>query len=1139
MNKVPSAGDVLVKALTDQDPIVLFLGQDAWKDGTGADPVLSTTRKHLSISESAAGSWRDVLSSMPLPEGFFQWLAERYSRTVPPAWVSSVVTLPWSAIFTSSFDSTLGALFRNSSRQPQVVLTADEAPPAARSLSRTPIYYLFGRAGNSDKLALAPQTQSQLRVRRAMHAIPLMNRIVDAATTLGLLVIDGYTPGADWLDSDSLLAVVERFPAHRVLWYGWNSEDAGIPEEIRDLVAQGHILVEPTRLGAYLADLVVSGRISDFISHRLSGPGIISYRGEKRTVVPPELRVQVEAACYVVDDAWSGFVEPLGDDARYGAFVRFHGDFDGPRAMVEGVRRDFAITRDFEIGLRSLVKEGVEGHSRLRDPIVVHGQSATGKSIALARLISIVREDLSAAVLYATARLPQASEVADFCEHAERTGALTTVLVCDCNAPVSRYRDLLLGLRSRGRRVVVVGSSYRIVDNARALPREFVEAPSVLSDRERADLRKLVAGFAGHEEVREIGHDRSVLAALYRTLPSSRYRLSAGLGSEARSAEQALRVRAGTVTFETPSPMAQQLIALGLATRDTDVLEQSLVDTVAEADDSAGKLVDLVMAAGQLNCAVPINLLMRALSISQQSTDLTKVALLFKGLDLFRWQASDARGEELLVSPRLTLEAELLCRRRLLSAEAEAQQLLALIRAARSTWDFAGSERRFLIDLVQKLGPDGPMKARYRSNYIDVARALTVLRTDAGVEDPRLALQESVLRRNAIRENVVFDEPTTGLLEEARDAVQSAIDAIARRPGRGSARARSNLVVERATIYGFLAVHEAKNHSGADKIWSSYRAARAAAQTAIGTTDAYNPFDVALWTPADLLREGGLDEASRLELHADIQSVLDRVDPDALPTDQRERFYSRLHALGGLLELPELSEHALQALDKGGSAAGLFLRARQVGPTYKKEDIRPPDRSRAATAADLLEASWGLASVDERCLRYLISCHWIAATGQWPLRGERRAIPATSDRRAAVLRSLQALRDLGVIDRDHSLVYLEAVLLWLGSEEAHALRLWRELSRETEYSDSRRVVRRLLLTDEAGRPRSFEGRVESETEPGRFSVGVEALGRRVQALGRDFPGLELAYGRTIPRLGIAFNYIGPIADPLQHEGSKS
>lgn len=1135
MEKRPSASDVLIKALQDQDPIVLFLGQDAWNDGRDGDPVLSAAMKHLSAVGSTTATWADLVSAMPLPEGFFRWLAERYSRTVPATWLSSLVDLPWSAVFTSSFDSTLGIQFQTPLRQPQTILTADEAPTAARSLSRTPIYHLFGRAGQTDNRAAAPDKRASLRVRQAMDAVPMMNRIFDAATALGLLIVDGYTPGTDWVTLDSLLAVIEQFPAQRVLWYGFKSEDS----EISELVDQGRILAEPRRLSACLAELAVSGRMVDLAPRRSSETGVISYQSGGRTVIPPELRIQVEAASHVIDDTWTGFLEPLGDDARYNAFLRFHGDVDGPRAMISGVRRDFAIVRDFEKELHSLIKAGVDGHSRLRDPIVVHGQSATGKSIALARAISLVRDQLSAAVLYSTSRIPQAFEVADFCEHAERTGALATIVICDCNAPINRYRDLLLGLRSRGRRVIVVGSSYRIVDSEEKQPREFIEAKSTLSDRERAALRDLVAGFAGYSEEKDVGRDRSVLGTLYRTLPSSRYRLSIGLGAEARAMEQSLRVRAVAAVSEAPSLMAQKLMALNLGVADTTALEEGLVRSVEEADDLAGTLVDLVMVAGQLNCAVPINLLMRAVSLYKDATDLIAVAKMFRGLDLFRWQLSDVRGEELLVSPRITLEAELLCRRRLLGPAAEAERLIALIRATRLTWDYAGTERRFLIDLVQKLGPDGPVRTRYRESYIDIARTLTSLRVEAGVDDPRLALQESVLRRSAIRENVVVGPSATALLEEARDAVQSALDSIAGRPGKGTARARSNLIVERATLYGFLAVHEARNHSSGERVWSAYRAARVAAQTAIGTTDAYNPLDVALWTPADLLREDGLDNAQTLELHADIQSVLDRIDPDALPIDQRGRFYTRLHSLGGLLQMPELSESALQALDRQDSAAGLFLRAREIGPRYMAGSAELPDRHSAVKAADLLEKSWDRMSVDERCLRYLISCHWIAATGQWPLRGERKAIPATDEQRAAIRRALGGLRELGVLDRDHGLAYLEAVFFWLGSDETHSLRLWRELSRATEFSDSRRVIRHLLITDESGRPRVFGGRVEAETEPGRFSVWVDSLERHVQVLSRDFPSLDLAYGRTIPGFRVAFNYIGPIGDPLHHEVSRS
>ncbi len=1139
MSRQMDADDVLIKAFVNGDPVVLFLGQDAWHNGSEEDSVLVVAKKHLGLSPDVKDGWMGILKAMPLPDEFFLWLDERYRRKIVPTWLSILVELPWSALFTSNFDSTLSHQLRGEARVPQPVLTADEIPPALRSKSRTPIYYLFGRAGSADQHASAPQTKSQFRVRKAQHTIPMVNRIVDATTAIGLLVIDGYCPSRDWLDTETLLAVIERLPDRRIVWFGWDENNSNIPEEVRELADSGRIQIEPLRLGAYLAGLDASGRLDDLEIRRSSEAGAITYRGGKRSVITPELRIQVEAASHVVDDQWSEFLEPLGLDAEYAAFVRFHGNIDGSRALVEGIRRNFAIVREFESLLWKLIKDGCDNHAKLNDPVIVHGQSATGKSIALAHLVSRLRGDMDAAVLYATSRIPQPSEVTSFCECVERDGAQVTVLVCDCNAPVHRYRDLLQGLRSRGRRVIVVGTSYRIVDNDRPLPKEFIEAPIVLSLKESSSLLELTTRFTRDGAIQNVVSSDNILATLYRILPSSRYHLSSGLGGEARNAEDMVRTREKDVALKPLSQIAQQFLALGLATDNTTVLENSLLKAIEDGDDLAAKLVDLVMAAGQLNCPIPINLLIRTVTSNTCSVNLSKIAAIFKGLDLFRWRASGSRDEDLLVSPRVTLEAELLCRRRLMTADAEAKKLLELIRSVRVSWDIADSERRFLVDLVQKLGPDGPLRTRYRDNYVEIARALTSLRTETGIDDPRLSLQESVLRRSAIRENAVPSNETVVLLEEARNAVQSSIDhLLAKRSRAVNSRVHSNLVVELSTIYGFLAVHEARNHAGPAKIWSAYRAARAASQTAIGITDAYNPLDVALWTPTNLLREGGLDEVSKLELHADVRSILDRVDSDALPVDQRERFNTRLHTLGGLLDMPEMSEQALRTLDDAGSAAGYFLRAQQLGPTRPNHGESLADRKKADEAADFLENNWSRLVRDERCLRYLITCHWIADTGQWPLRGERKSIPPTEARRNAILKSLRALRDLGALERDQNLLFVEIVLLWLGPDESQALRLWRDLERDTEFLDSRRVIKRLILTDEKGRPRVFEGRVESETNPGRFTVRVDSLGRCIQVLERDFPRHDLAYGRTISRFGIAFNYIGPIADPLHHDGGK-
>ncbi|MCS4309590.1 hypothetical protein M2404_003967 [Rheinheimera pacifica] len=1129
MDLINRAGTALMQAISEKVPLVLILGQDGLTDTS----IKNTIFQHFGLDTTTEARWSSLLDKMPLPDDFYLWLQERYSRYPAVTWATHVSKLPWHAIFTSSFDPNLVSRFKTTSRSPQAVLTSIETPPAFRSLSRTPIYYLYGKAGSSDAVAQAPISKPQLRARLSKHTIPMLNRVHDVATAIGIIVIDGYEPFKDWLDLDNILTLIEQAPDQRVLWFGWKADDTDVPHELSELVSRGKIVVDPLRLGEFLAQSEVLGKLELFATEHSMEPNVISFGGDRKMSIPPELRIQVEASCYVVDDSWMDFLAPLGEDSIYNSFVKFHGEFDGPKGVVNGVRRGFTIVRDYEKKLNDLVKEGVENHSKLKEPVVLHGQSATGKSISLARLIPIIKEDHKAAILYTNTRLPLASEISEFCELAERNGASATLLICDCNVSAHRYRDLLATIRSRGRRVIVVGSSYRVNDGVK-LPREFVEANSELLPSEQTKLVDLICKFVGASHKIKVGSDRNVLATLYRVLPSTKFKISSGLGNEARYTEQELRNRSRNTDQQNLSPIAQQLIALGLATNDSVTLENRLANLFDDRDNITARLVDLVMAAGQLNCSIPLNLLISALNLADGGNALN-IANLFRGIDLFRWKSSDAGSEDILVAPRLTLEAEILCRRRLLTSDAEAKQLLFLIKAVRSPLEYEESGRRFLVDLLHKLGPDGPLKARYSANYVDIGRALTALRLDNGILDPRLMLQESTLRRSAIREEKVSLGEVPAILEEAREAVQSAIDFLDKKPNRVATRTRAHLIVERAAIFAFLAVNESKKVGNTETaVWSAYMSARTASQMAIGVTEAYNPLDVALWTAADLLKQANLSDIHKLELYADIFSVLDRIDPSSLSFESQERFNTRQFILGDLLELPSLSDSALQALERDGSAAGIFLKARQIGPSKKNQDSEAYNRTMAEQASEYLLSEWNRVITDERCLRYLLSCIWIASTGQWPLRGERQVIPDKEARRK-IYQCLSALRNLGCFDRDFSLLYIEAVFTWLDYDEGVAIRLWRELSQESEYIDSRRVVKQLILADDHGRVSVFSGRVDSELAPGRFAVLVESLERRISVLERDFIEQDLQYGRTLSKFGIAFNYIGPIADPLHHE----
>ena len=1125
--------EILLSTIEEKRPLVLLLGEDAWSESPRGDVLLTSSLKRLDRVGKQNTGWSGMLTVDPLPAGHYSWLAERFERRIHPVFVEMLRELPWSAVFTSSIDPTLARLFSYQGREPEPVLTEGERPRAARSTARPPFYYLFSRAGEQDVRAEPPNNRRELNTRRAQHAVPLLNRIRETATPLGTIVVDGLLRGNGWLRIQDLLGALEGASVSQILWFGGTPD---LPLEDAEYFAEfehdGQILVEDKRLGTVTAELAASGWLGDIGQLESEDAGRVSFASGGAYEVPPDVRLRVEAVASIVDDSWTSFLPPLGPDSRYDAFRRFHGALGGPRLLVEGIRRGFAIERDFEQQLSSRVFAALADHSKLEVPIVIEGQSGVGKSVALARLVVKVREAKVAAVLYSVGRVPQSQEVSGFCQAVERSDAPVTLIVCDANKTIDDYDELLSGLRSLGRRVVVVGSQYRASSNDNASQHPRTEAPSGLSDTEREKLVDLIEKFDVARQV-QLDNDH-FLAFLYRHLPASRPHIGSGLGAEARATVQALDERGG---FQHTTPIIgqlhQQLIEKGYVSEYQAIFDDQQSNELDANDRSAGKIIDMVMVAGRLNCPVPVNLLLRAVS-QHQRFDTTLVSNLFADLDLFRWITRDSEGNELLVTPRLPLEARLICERRLGSTQAEAEVLVDLIGSVRLGLDGA-HERAFLLDLLQQIGRDGPQGNAYRHSYADFARELTELRNNYNVVDASVMLQESAFRRSAVREEQADDSQRFLLLEEARDAVQTALDGIDSGRLQVARRTRQNLLVERAALYGFLANDRARRNETSADIWSAYQAARVAVRQAVSAADNYYPYDVGLWAPADLFESADLTESQRAELAADIYSTLDQVERDSLLPSQRQRFLRRRMTVGGVLGNHALTEDAYGELEQMGSTAGYFLRAREFAPELRSEEVEvtaPPDIEKARRAADFLTGRFDKIRQDERCLWLLLENRWITQMWRRPLRGQRQPLP-DGDARHELLDIVRSLNLAAGDSARYGTRYLEAVLTWLTGDYIEARDIFRQLDRETDNVYRGRVFRRHVITDTNGNPTGFSGRIEDATGQDRWRLRVGELGQVIDLLARDFPREDIRYGRLLSGFSIAFNFIGPIADPIR------
>lgn len=1128
----PDAVEILQRAFLLELPVVAVFGQAAGWSKKEPDPVLGLALERLGRT---GDSWAALLTREPLQTEFYDWLSERLRRRAPTAQWEQITDAPLSAVFTSSIDPGLLSLFSTNGRQPEPVIVGEPRPIVARSRRRPPIYYLFGRADSGIAEGRPPMASADLTRRRARHANSMLHEIGEAATAIGTVVIDGIDFQSDWLRAEDLLAQLVGTPIGSIVWCGpepvLDDSDADLYETLR----RSGVLVRDDRSFAQLLALArASGAWPD--EERWDEPEVITLTGRQQIVTTPKLRLATQASAIILDDSWTGFLPPLSPAVDKSAFHSFHAVPSTFRSLAEGVRRDFAIARDFETELSSRVRRALARPHDEQTALILHGQSGVGKTIALARLALQIRQERLAAVLFCAERFPQPTDVSEFLAVVDKADS-TALLIVDGDLGVHRYDELLRALKSRGHRVVVLGSSYRIERQSRVNEGRYVEAPALLTRTEQDQLIALAGKYAPEASAKVAAHAASehALVRFYWDLPASRGRLAAGLGKEARSVERELRIRGPRQQAETPlGDLGRALVAAGFDTPSRPIMaseQESLLGNTA-----ADKIIDYVMVASRLYQPVPVNLVLRAVSGADQRLDLSLLHQLFEGFDLFRWRFADEEGRDLLISSRLQIEAQVICDRRLGGALAEARRIAELIGYAYRASEEGGEEARFLADVVFSLGPDGPFGDRYRDAYAEVARALTRLRTARGVTNPRLMLQESVLRRSYVRNPGITPEDKAELLDEATRAIDAALEAT---EGTGvrrvyaSRRTRDNLWVERAATYSFLATDSAQRNLDVSEVWSSYLAAREAVRHATGRVDTYFPLDTGLWLPADILRQAqNLTLSQQAELRADIQSTLDRVEPETLEAAQFERFQQRRVRLADVLGDTSLSDEALQSLDAIGSAAGYYLRARRLMPERDATtEVVDESALRSATAAAaFLQASYAKVSADPRCMYLLLSAEWLKATRRWLFSGLRQPLPTLSEDQARIRR---ALIDLSAASKEQLAPryrYLEAVMDWLVGDEASSIASWRTLARDTEYVESSRVLSRHILADESGKPKLFDGVVARQIGENRWSLYVAALSRSVDFVGSQLDGHPIAVGRTIREFGVAFNYIGPIAD---------
>jgi len=1000
--------------------------------------------------------------------------------------------------------------------------------------------YLFGNVSRTEEEERPPLTEFELLTRK-QTAVALARRLPKILTPLGVLVIEGYAGERDWFNPEDFLPIIDKLNPGQVHIFNV-TEELAKNTYIVHLIKKGKLKLYSESLATYLlrgeeAGFLQLGKRPEEEEH-----GRHIQLGEKILTVPSNVWNQVSMSAMILDDSLLIAPPSLSEEKRYYEFRNFLAE-SSIKPVWSGYERGFAFRREFEKKLDVITHQKLKSPELQKEPLILHGQTGTGKTVALGALSYKIRKGKKHPVLFIERRpkLPINSDIDYFCKWAEDCGAPSTLIVWDGMLDPEQYYDLLRYLTGRGRKVVVVGSCYKR-DPTRD-QENFIEAPASLSQSEQSNFENFInncdplIGQLLKEPLKRKRLDDAFLVALYRLLPPTRSLIRSGVHKEVGSAEIEIRRKLKERISEPINTLGYALMEVGLITKETFTSIETK-EIGGEKVSETEELIGLIIVPGRFGLKVPVELLLRACGKEGYSNFVTSL----NEFDFFRL-SEDATGN-IMVAPRHPLEAKLLAQVRLGGARAEVAFAKQLILEIKRSYDsFDSTEIQFGVDLIHSIGPNGQEAGYFAPYYREISEALKELREERGVQNPRLMLQEATLLRVYVVHQSQSDKPpedTLAILDEAETLLNSALKFLDN--NRRNNKMRSSIFADLASTLGTKAKHVSRNTDKQQESIPLFQKAREYSSKArYFDPNNYHPLDVLFWSTRDSLQTDLLDPQAEAEAKADILYAFEMAEAEDFSVDQRERYYTRRLQIGKMLERQDISDEAFESLRAQGSCAGYFLKAYDnISDIPNNTELTPDHRELCRSAVEYLEENRRVIANDSRCLHLLLHTWWKMQTGKPIFYGERQTVSLSEENWKYFLGIIIDLMKIGEFFTNPALMYLQGLATFHLGHTEDAFSIFRGLERESDYvTGRRRIIRSYLASTIDGKPRKFNGSVDWVSEDGRKGgIYIDELRHIIPFFPRDFNRPDIKKHDSLNDFHLAFNFIGPIADPKSYLKSQ-
>lgn len=1155
----PSALTMVAEALA-RSPRVLLLGQRCL-GAEGSDNPLFASTQALLASPSPYDWWFKNTTSVELRS---KQLADVDQPVLVNEHVRQLFHLPWTVAYTSCVSAVVRRALDVAGKRPvQQIFTSGKPHSAAPTY--LPLCRLFGSIDRERDAELPPHSKRALLKRRT-EASDLLSPLSEIVGPSGHVFVEGWDPKRDWLKPADLSRALLKFDKNQVFIFGIDEaarESLLEDDYFAQLFDDEIVCVVPETLRSVVDKLRCEGRL--LLQDATSAPDMIEYR--VRASSPPSADSEVRRPADFASVTFSTILwqnitssltiatsldptEPLPttENQRYEVFREFTAS--GPtrsnhKWLPHLAFRPVALDQALTDCIAATTTKNPEEHV-----FVAYGQSGAGKTVFVQLLATELRK-LGFAVIFAGRNVAGVDTgSADlFCKAIAEASSAPVYLVYDATQPDHEYTRIASQLASRGRRCVVIGTSYQFqsrqlrggklppgVHRARVHP---IHLDVRLAPKERTRLIDHMVKFLPYDR-REIGRllgndVANFFAVLYRLLPEVRGRLKDGLIREVLHGADLIEQE-----FLSARPKSLQQ---RLKKRVAEKLDEIVRSQVGEpATDNkrlkhALRLINAVMVASRVRQSVPQTVALRLVSGEIAAYRGAMIAEILEVVE-----PDHSRGAY-IVKARQPLEAEIWIGHRLPNPADQFELIRQMCRTLRSdeVENDHSLEFEFVVKILQAIGPQGDERYRMQAHYREIADLAAEVAARSNEAHPRLVLVEC----NAIRKWIALQfsktgESTTSLaeclanLDRAEGGLSLAAERVKRTAEERSTPAQRNLLsvllTEQSCVLGVKigsVVRSSRRDASTvteeriEEANSWYQRAQSTWRRAM-QYDSSNAraFDAACWVSFERHKLGFLNEEQEATLLADWNEVMDGyLAIDVSPAQYQKRARKELDLSNALGDLKRFEEVAAR-LQARGSFVAHSLIARQIKAT-----------SGAQAACDYLDETCGRKLLRDRAV-LLPYCRlwWEARTGWDTYFPADMLNPRFSEDDWRRLLELMEAR-LNLEGEHGTTLFLKAsALLHLGVTQ-EAVRLFEHLDRlgVGGFQRSRSV---LLVSDRHGLPRQFSAEYQGRRRGGVWLAWCDDLRTNVSFSPVKHGLSDLRPGTMVGPFWLSLGYRGLYAERI-------